>query len=299
MENTYMCLRCIRVLGPGAGIASKTRPSQILSIARRSFASSAQRQSLDAKPPRSRNISQPKPEQHRRRAAHTATAQAEEPDNFERHNQLPNDYGDYRAHPRTILRPNNLFHPFSKSPIPEIRQRAAFTKQHAYCPHPIHQQTRVPISPNDPEARKTVGEMAQPAAHVQFECPDCGIATYCCEEHWADDYEAHLEICDTLQQINEDDHDLRSGRWFPEFEYPGPQLDEIMVNLTSWDTFLYTRGFEAINEDRSMRQATRLLTYPLTVGAVLHELSPYNIRSGGRLTIEGLKSLSGRWQRIQ
>ena len=102
-----------------------------------------------------------------------------------------------------------------------------------------------------------------------------------------------MEICDTLRQINEDDHDLRSGRWFPEFDYPGPQLDEILVNMTSWDTYLYTRGFEAINEERSMRQATRLLTYPLTVGSVLHELSPYNIRAGGRLTTEGLKSLSG------
>jgi splicing suppressor protein 51 len=280
-------------------MSSKTRPSQILSIARRSFASSLPKQSGDTKPAPPRNVSQQKPQQRNRRSAHTATAQVEEPDNFERHNQPPNEYGEYRLHPRTILRPDNLFHPFSKSPIPEIRQRAAFTRQHAYCPHPIHQQTREPISPTDPEARKTASDIAQPPAHVQFECPDCGIATYCCEEHWADDYEAHLEICDTLQQINEDDHDLRSGRWFPEFEYPGPQLDEILVNLMSWDTFLYTRGFEAINEERSMRQATRLLTYPLTVGSVLHELSPYNIRSGGRLTSEGLKSLSGEFQRVQ
>lgn len=167
-------------------------------------------------------------------------------------------------------------------------------KQHALCPHPAHQQTRIPVSPHDSEARKVAGKSTQPPAHVNFECPDCGIATYCCEEHWADDFEAHLEICDTLRQVNEDDHDLRSGRWFPEFEYPGPQLDEILVNMTSWDTFLYTRQFEAINADRSMRQATRLLTYPLTVGSVLHELSPYNIRRGGRLTPEGLKSLSGK-----
>jgi splicing suppressor protein 51 len=294
MEGTYTCLRCIRALGSSTSIGVKSRPPQILSIARRSFASSSPKRLAETKPARPCKILPQNLEQRRRRSAHTATAQMEEADNFERHNQLPNDYGAYRAHPRTILRPNNLFHPFSKSPIPEIRQRAAFTKQHAYCPHPIHQQTRVPISPDDPEARKTAGNIAQPPAHVQFECPDCGIATYCCEEHWADDYEAHLEICDTLQQINEDDHDLRSGRWFPEFEYPGPQLDEILANMTSWDTFLYTRGFEAINEDRSMRQATRLLTYPLTVASVLHELSPYNIRPGGRLTTEGLKSLSGK-----
>jgi splicing suppressor protein 51 len=151
----------------------------------------------------------------------------------------------------------------------------------------------VPTSPHDPESRKIEGVSNEPPAHVSFECPDCGIATYCSEEHWADDFEAHLEICDTLRQINEDDHDLRSGRWFPEFEYPGPQIDEALVNMTNWDTFLYTRQFEAINHDRSMRQATKLLTYPVTIGSVLHELSPYTIRSGGRLTAEGLKSLSG------
>lgn len=293
MESTYTCLRCVRALRSGAKFGSRVRSSQLVPITRRSFVATTRTQSADTKSPRSPNFDIQQAEKRKRRSAHTATAQATEPDNFERHNQLPNDYGEYRAHPRTILRENNLFHPFSKSPVPEIRQRAAFTKQHAYCPHPIHEQTRVPLSPHDPEARKTVGNVAQPPAHVQFECPDCGIATYCSEDHWADDYEAHLEICDTLRQINEDDHDLRSGRWFPEFEYPGPQIDEILVNLTSWDTFLYTRGFEAINEDRSMRQATRLLTYPLTVGSVLHELSPYHIRSGGRLTNEGLKSLSG------
>ena len=108
-----------------------------------------------------------------------------------------------------------------------------------------------------------------------------------------DDYEHHLKICDTLQQINEDDHDLRSGRIFPEFQYPGPLIEEAMVNMTNWDTMLYTRQFEAINEDRSMRQATRLLTYPITIGSVIHELSPYSIRKGGRLTPEGLKSFSG------
>lgn len=109
-----------------------------------------------------------------------------------------------------------------------------------------------------------------------------------------DDYEAHAEICDTLRQANEDDHDLHSGRYFHEFRYPGPQIEEILVNMTNWDTFLYTREFNAINEDRSMRQATRMLTYPMTIASIIHELSPYNIRAGGRLTVEGLKSLSGK-----
>ncbi|OJJ54020.1 hypothetical protein ASPSYDRAFT_61376 [Aspergillus sydowii CBS 593.65] len=194
--------------------------------------------------------------------------------------------------PRALLKPNNLFHNFSQSPSPAIRQRAAFIKQNAFCPHPSHQQTRVPVSPHDPESRKSPSNASLPPAHSHFECPDCGIPIYCSEGHWMDDFEAHLEVCETLKQINEDDHDLRSGRFFPEFAYPGLQDENFVINMTNWDTFLYTREFDAINDDRSMRQVTRMLTYPLTIGSVLHELSPYSIRKGGRLTAEGLKSVS-------
>ncbi|KAI9758925.1 MAG: pre-mRNA-splicing factor rse1 [Chaenotheca gracillima] len=197
----------------------------------------------------------------------------------------------YPAESRPLLKPNNLFHKLSNSPSVELRKRAAFIKQHAYCPHPDHHQTRAPFHPDDPEARKPQQGGIAPA-HVRFECPDCGIPVYCSEEHWVDDFESHIEICETLREINEDDHDLRSGRFFPEFQYPMEQMEEALINMTNWDTFLYSREFEAINEERSLRQATRLLTYPVTIGSFLHELSPYNIRKGGRLTPEGLKSLS-------
>ena len=196
---------------------------------------------------------------------------------------------------RPLLQPNNLFHSFSESPSPEIRRRAAFMKTHAYCPHPSHHQTRLPVGPGDPEARKAKGKASLPPTHVNFECPDCGVPVSCSEEHWADDYESHMEICDILREINEDDHDLRSGRFFPEFDYPGPQIEEALVNMTNWDTYMYSREFRANNDPRSMRQVTRLLTYPMTIGSILHELSPYNIRRGGRLTTDGLKSLSGTY----
>lgn len=200
---------------------------------------------------------------------------------------------------RALLQPDNLFHSFSNSPSPEIRRRAAFMRQHAYCPHPSHQRTRVPTTPLDPENRKPAPNdpeiIASPPAHVKFECPDCGIPVACCQEHWEEDFESHLEVCDTLRQINEDDHDLHSGRFFPEFDYPGGQrAEEFVINMANWDTFLYTRDFNAIDDARSMRQVTRLLTYPVTVASVLHELSPYNMRNG-RLTAEGLRSFSGMY----
>lgn len=192
---------------------------------------------------------------------------------------------------RLKLEQDNLFHPFSESPIPKFRERAAFMRQHAYCPHPDHQHTKVPtIGPKPDDVAPTGGP--EPPAHVNFECPDCGLATYCSKEHWMDDYENHLKVCDTLRQINEDDHDLRSGRVFTEAVLPESQLQESVVNMTNWDTFMYTREFEAVNSDRGMRQITRLLTYPVTIGSVLHELSPYTYKKDERLTAEGLKSFS-------
>ncbi len=198
---------------------------------------------------------------------------------------------------RRVLEPDNLFHDFSASPIPSMRRRAAFIKRNAYCPHPDHHPTRLPTYQDDPEARKSLNSKLAPA-HVDFECPDCGIPVYCSQEHWADDYEAHLQLCETLRQINEDDHDLRSGREFPEFEYPPQRMEEALVNFTNWDTFLFTRDFDAVNDERSLRQVTRLMTYPTTIASILNELSPYNIRSGGRLTPEGLKSFSGRIRHV-
>lgn len=199
-----------------------------------------------------------------------------------------------QASEKRVLTEDDLFHSYTHSPIPEIRQRAAFMRQHAYCPCPDHRPTR--LSESGQPLRQSPDAAQLAPAHVDFECPDCGIPVYCSKEHWMADYEAHLEVCDTLRQVNEDDHDLRSGRMFPEFEYAGPQLEEAMVNMTNWDTFLYTRNFQAINSDRSMRQATRILTYPITVASILHELSPYTLRQDSRLTPEGLKSVSGMSQ---
>ncbi|CCX31914.1 zinc-finger of mitochondrial splicing suppressor 51-domain-containing protein [Pyronema domesticum] len=172
---------------------------------------------------------------------------------------------------RVLLREDNLFHPMDKSPIASIRERAARIKSVAYCPHGSHTE-------------------AGDHSHVKFTCPDCGVPTYCSEEHWADDYENHLLICETLKESNEDEHDLRSGRFFPEFDYPGQHMEEQPINFTNWDTYLYTRDFLAVNQDRQLRQLTKLMTYPATIASFLHDFSPYDLRH--RLTQEGLRSVS-------
>lgn len=192
-----------------------------------------------------------------------------------------------------VLDEDDLFHPFSQSPLPEMRRRAAYIKSHAYCPHPDHQRTRMPVSPTDPEHRKTADQSRLPPRHVRFECPDCGIPTYCSEEHWADDYELHMEICDTLRQINEDDHDLRSRRRFREFEnLPTWEGWEIAVSMADWDSYLYTQEYRAVDSDRSQRHLTAQLTYPMTINSIIHEHSPYHQRKSNRITNEGLRSFT-------
>ncbi|KAH7128810.1 zinc-finger of mitochondrial splicing suppressor 51-domain-containing protein [Dendryphion nanum] len=273
MRPSYTCNRCLSLIKASR---PQLRPSSALRLPYQTLPSS---RSHSTKPPAYTPVNLP-----RRSISSSASQKFKQP--FE-----PFEYVDPEGISRKlVLTEDNLFHSFTHSPIPALRKRAAFMRQHAYCPHPSHMPTRpIPVS-DDPEGSKPPGEA--PPAHVDFECPDCGVPVYCCEEHWADDYEKHLEVCDIIRESNEDDHDLHSGRYFKEFQFAEPQMEEILVNMSSWDTYLYTRDYDALNEDREMRQATKLLTYPMTVASVLHELSPYSIRKGRRLTPEGLKSFS-------
>lgn len=64
--------------------------------------------------------------------------------------------------------------------------------------------------------------------------------------------------------------------------------------MGNWDVFLYTRGFPSIDTARSSRHVSKLLTYPLSIGSILHESSPYTLRNQ-RLLPEGLRSLVGEF----
>ncbi|PPQ78515.1 hypothetical protein CVT25_011787 [Psilocybe cyanescens] len=180
--------------------------------------------------------------------------------------------------PVPILTEDNLFHPFSKSPFPAVRARGEAIKQLAPCPvcaashRHIHAHTK-----------------AQPKA-VKHECPDCGWPTHCTEEHWAED-EEHRKYCARLREANEDEHDLRSGRRMREFEMPGPQGYEETVSLANWDVFWYTRNFPSMDTERSRRHASKLLTYPITIGGTLHQHSGLTL-SNQRVTPEGSRSLA-------
>lgn len=101
----------------------------------------------------------------------------------------------------------------------------------------------------------------------------------------------HKKYCSRLREVNEDDHDLRSGRKLRELQMPGPQAYEEAISFANWDVFWYTRGFPSMDTERSRRHASKILTYPLTIGSILHQNSGLTL-SNQRVTPEGSRSLA-------
>ncbi|MBW0488052.1 hypothetical protein O181_027767 [Austropuccinia psidii MF-1] len=170
-----------------------------------------------------------------------------------------------------LLAPDDLFHPLSSSPIPAMRQKANRIKSIARCP-------------------------SFPERLVDYDCPQCGYPTHSSRQAWEVDQEK-AKYWPRLREANEDEHDLRSRRQMVEFDLPDCQPYEEAITLANWDLLLYTRGFRSIDDDRSRRHLSKLLTYPITIGGILHEFSPYTTRSR-RLTIEGYRSLTALRQSL-
>ncbi|KAH9842712.1 zinc-finger of mitochondrial splicing suppressor 51-domain-containing protein [Rhodofomes roseus] len=183
--------------------------------------------------------------------------------------------------PIPVLSQDDLFHPFSKSPFPALRARGEAIQKLAPCP--------VCAAEAKGANGSHIHTHAQPKA-VKFECPDCGWPTHCSEEHWSMDTE-HKKYCSRLREANEDEHDLRSGRRMREFELPGPQDSEAAISFANWDVYWYTRNFPSMDTDRARRHASKLLSYPITIGSVLHQFSGLTLRNQ-RLTPEGSRSLA-------
>lgn len=156
---------------------------------------------------------------------------------------------------------------WDESPYEDIRTRAAFIRTRALCP----------------VTKKS----------VNFVCPYSGIPTHYSEEAWKADEEYHSKKkYELLRKVNLYEHDLRSGRKFDEFVFPGEQEREFTMNMSSWDSFFYTRDFNPMNTEFNLAAASKVLTYPITIGSVLHKLAPYSMQPKGTITLEGLRSLS-------
>lgn len=153
------------------------------------------------------------------------------------------------------------------SPHQSIRTRAAYIRAKAKCP--------------------VTGES------VRFVCPYSGIPTHHDEEAWKNDTRYHEnQIFKKLRLANLYEHDLKSGRKFHEFEFPGPIPLDATPSLSSWDSFFYTRDFPPMNTDFNLAVATKVLTYPVTIASLLHKFTPYDLAPKGPLTMEGLRSVS-------
>ncbi|KAK9468043.1 hypothetical protein V1512DRAFT_260637 [Lipomyces arxii] len=159
----------------------------------------------------------------------------------------------------------NRFHVWEDSPSLALRNRAASIKALAKCP----------VTGLD----------------IQFTCPNCGIPTHHSEEVWKADTHHHEYICEKLMLANVFEHDIRSGRQFDEFQMPPAQDSDVAINFADWDTLLYTRDFHSMDTEFEMAHATKILSYPITIGSIIHQGSPYTY-SSKRLTLEGLKSLA-------
>lgn len=97
------------------------------------------------------------------------------------------------------LAQDNLFHLLSQSPFEDMRNKGKRIETYALCPVSY--------------------EKYHETKPVRFECPDCGFPTHATEERWIEGREEHhAEACPRLREVNEDDHDMRSGRRLTEFE---------------------------------------------------------------------------------
>jgi len=72
----------------------------------------------------------------------------------------------------------------------------------------------------------------------------------------------------------------------------GEQPYDQAISFANWDTLFFTRDFPAIDADRSVRHVSKVLTYPMTVAAALHQNGPFTTRNG-RITREGRRSMAG------
>lgn len=150
---------------------------------------------------------------------------------------------------------------WDESPHEDIRTRSAVIRARASCP-----VTHKPVS---------------------FVCPYSGIPTHASEEAWKQDTAYHSQKrYEVLKQANLFEHQQRERKF--DIVFPAEQEKEFAVNLSSWDTYFYTRDYPPMDDFMS-GVYSKLLTYPLTIGSILHQYSPYRDKE---ITFEGAKSIA-------
>ena len=131
--------------------------------------------------------------------------------------------------PQPLFSQDDLFHVLDQSPVIQLQRRAKTIKSLAPCPTCLeHAHAHSPNQAEGQAETSTTGssttttESPTPRINkVDYSCSECGFPTHCSEGHYFEGRESHDEYCSRLREINEDEHDLRSGRLISEFELPG------------------------------------------------------------------------------
>eukprot|EP00283_Hemiselmis_rufescens_P011848 CAMPEP_0173458716 /NCGR_PEP_ID=MMETSP1357-20121228/60090_1 /TAXON_ID=77926 /ORGANISM="Hemiselmis rufescens, Strain PCC563" /LENGTH=377 /DNA_ID=CAMNT_0014426109 /DNA_START=12 /DNA_END=1145 /DNA_ORIENTATION=+ len=158
-----------------------------------------------------------------------------------------------------MYREDGALIPMLESPIPGVQQLAQQYAAHGQgcgkCRHPLI-----------------------------YSCPKSGFPSHCCEVCYKED-KAHQDYAPKLREVYEDLVDLRSGRKFPEFNFPGPPTHEWQRSeLINWRAYLSDRRFngqdsvignarsdeELAREQQSIRHISSVFTFPLTIAHAIY-----------------------------
>lgn len=115
---------------------------------------------------------------------------------------------------KRILESDDLFHQFNESPIKIVAELSTIIEESGVCPTCVKDEDIYLFQAKSLEERQRMTKCPQ------YYCLHCGLPTHCSKEHYDMDIENHLLLCPTLKQYNEDLHDLKSNRKFPEFNFP-------------------------------------------------------------------------------
>lgn len=129
---------------------------------------------------------------------------------------------------------------------------------------------------------------------VEFFDPVSGLPTHSSEEAYSKDVDYHESNKPELMKLAVAyENDSISKRDFPEYDFAEEQTASQTISYLNWESWFYTREFNSMETQFHIAQASKYLTYPVTISALLSNNSPYKLTSqGGPVTHEGLKSLS-------
>ena len=187
-----------------------------------------------------------------------------------------NDYMT-AEHMAKLNPPKPKFYPLRESPHSELRQMHQQIIEHSSCPECLDLGDRLPEEQWEQldkipggSVRRDIG--AKSTSRPEYTCPSCGFPSHCAEDHHMADGHTHSTVCQELRQWSEDEHDLRSGRKFWEYSFPGWQEKNSVMNFTNWPAILKTRKFPKpiLQSSISQRHISRVLTYPYTIAAMLN-----------------------------